>query len=248
MFFQPNEQVGHRRRLLKMRYLYQLHVSILLHVRFFFSFQAWILVHWFRNKKDAEKWFKELFLNFLHWLLWSRLGFTVYVSLNSRIRVTLTLLVCTVVRSAFEVMYKCANKLNLLCAFLDISLQPYIDTRAGTLDTWPAHALGPSPPDLNPISATKQTNEFMPKGVHKPKFLEQLEAFLQKELRSLDCAEMIPSERRLQVSMTLQEELIWKPFLIHWLQSISIRFLFLKLQGIGHLWGWELYNLSLSLD
>ena len=104
---------------------------------------------------------------------------------------------------------------NLLCAFLDISLQPYIDTRAGTLDTWPAHALGPSPPDLNPISATKQTNEFMPKGVHKPKFLEQLEAFLQKELRSLDCAEMIPSERRLQVSMTLQEELIWKPFLIH---------------------------------
>jgi len=86
-------------------------------------------------------------------------------------------------------------------------LQPYIDTRAGTLDTWPAHALGPSPPDLNPISATKQTNEFMPKGVHKPKFLEQLEAFLQKELRSLDCAEVIPSERRLQVSMTLQEEL-----------------------------------------
>lgn len=126
---------------------------------------------------------------------------------------------------------------NLLCAFLDISLQPYIDTRAGTLDTWPAHALGPSPPDLNPISATKQTNEFMPKGVHKPKFLEQLEAFLQKELRSLDCAEMIPSERRLQVSMSLQEELIWKPFLPHWLQRISIRFLFLKLHRIGHLGG-----------
>lgn len=39
----------------------------------------------------------------------------------------------------------------------------------------------------------------MPKGVHKPKFLEQLEAFLQKELRSLDCAEMVPSEKRLQV-------------------------------------------------
>ena len=93
---------------------------------------------------------------------------------------------------------------NLFCAFLDLSLQPYIDTRAGTLDTWPAHALGPSLPDLNPGSATKQTNEFMPKGVHKPKFLEQLEAFLQKELRSLDCAEMIPSEKRLQVSVTLR--------------------------------------------
>ncbi|CAH3184549.1 unnamed protein product, partial [Porites evermanni] len=79
-------------------------------------------------------------------------------------------------------------------------LQPYIDTRAGTLDTWPAHALGPSAPDLNPGQA-KQTNEFMPKGVHKPKFLEQLEAFLQKELRSLDCAEMVPSEKRLQVCL-----------------------------------------------
>ena len=43
----------------------------------------------------------------------------------------------------------------------------------------------------------------MPKGVHKPKFLEQLEAFLQKELRSLDCAEMVPSEKRLQVSLML---------------------------------------------
>ena len=81
-------------------------------------------------------------------------------------------------------------------------LQPYIDTRAGTLDTWPAHALGPSAPDLNP-GAAKQTNEFMPKGVHKPKFLEQLEAFLQKELRSLDCAEMVPSEKRLQVSFMM---------------------------------------------
>ena len=68
------------------------------------------------------------------------------------------------------------------------------------MDTWPAHALGPSAPDLNPGQA-KQTNEFMPKGVHKPKFLEQLEAFLQKELRSLDCAEMVPSEKRLQVCL-----------------------------------------------
>ena len=69
------------------------------------------------------------------------------------------------------------------------------------MDTWPAHALGPSAPDLNP-GAAKQTNEFMPKGVHKPKFLEQLEAFLQKELRSLYCAEMVPSEKRLQVRFT----------------------------------------------
>ncbi|XP_068693975.1 translin-associated factor X-interacting protein 1-like [Montipora foliosa] len=97
-------------------------------------------------------------------------------------------------------------------------LQPYIDTRAGTLDTWPAHALGPSAPDLNPGSASKQTNEFMPKGVHKPKFLEQLEAFLQKELRSLDCAEMIPSEKRLQAFREVFEYLIedfktYKPLL-----------------------------------
>lgn len=96
-------------------------------------------------------------------------------------------------------------------------LQPYIDTRAGTLDTWPAHALGPSAPDLNPGQA-KQTNEFMPKGVHKPKFLEQLEAFLQKELRSLDCAEMVPSEKRLQAFREVFEYLIedfktYKPLL-----------------------------------
>ena len=91
--------------------------------------------------------------------------------------------------------------MSLILFFFYLCLQPYIDTRAGTLDTWPAHALGPSAPDLNP-GAAKQTNEFMPKGVHKPKFLEQLEAFLQKELRSLDCAEMVPSEKRLQVRFT----------------------------------------------
>lgn len=79
------------------------------------------------------------------------------------------------------------------------------------MDTWPAHALGPSAPDLNP-GAAKQTNEFMPKGVHKPKFLEQLEAFLQKELRSLDCAEMVPSEKRLQVSFAVNSLL--KPVVI----------------------------------
>ena len=87
--------------------IYQLQVSILLQLQFDFSFQAWILVHWFTNKKDAEKWFKELFLNFLHWLLWSRLGFTVDVSLNSRIRVnsrirmTLALSVCISPKKCF---------------------------------------------------------------------------------------------------------------------------------------------------
>ncbi|XP_031561984.1 translin-associated factor X-interacting protein 1-like [Actinia tenebrosa] len=96
-------------------------------------------------------------------------------------------------------------------------LQPHIDTRAGTIDTWPAHALGPSPPDRNP-GVVKQSNEFMPKGVHKPKFLEQLEAFLQKELRSLDCTEMVPSEKRLQAFREVFEYLIedfktYKPLL-----------------------------------
>lgn len=86
-----------------------------------------------------------------------------------------------------------------------VVLQPHVDTRAGTLDIWPAHALGPSVPDLNP-GVIKQSNEFMPKGVHKPKFLEQLEAFLQKELRTLDCTEMIPSEKRLQVGSEFQKE------------------------------------------
>ncbi|KAK2560625.1 Translin-associated factor X-interacting protein 1 [Acropora cervicornis] len=69
-----------------------------------------------------------------------------------------------------------------------------------------------------PSAAVLQTNEFMPKGVHKPKFLEQLEAFLQKELRSLDCAEVIPSERRLQAFREVFEYLIedfktYKPLL-----------------------------------
>ncbi|XP_048577209.1 translin-associated factor X-interacting protein 1 isoform X2 [Nematostella vectensis] len=58
----------------------------------------------------------------------------------------------------------------------------------------------------------------MPKGVHKPKFLEQLEAFLQKELRSLDCTEMVPSEKRLQAFREVFEYLIedfktYKPLL-----------------------------------
>ena len=42
-----------------------------------------------------------------------------------------------------------------------------------------------------------------PQMIPKPKFLEQLETFLKKELKALGVAEVDPSELRLQVQISL---------------------------------------------
>ena len=98
----------------------------------------------------------------------------------------------------------------------------------GKLDYWPVHPLKQAPSNLslgqapsdssvgNPGHATS-TQEYIP-IVPKPKFLDQLESYLQKELRLLGCPPYGPHELRLQAHREVFEYLIedfktYKPLL-----------------------------------
>lgn len=87
-------------------------------------------------------------------------------------------------------------------------VKPYVDRVAGKVDTWPAHAAQPFTP--GPRDA---------KDAAKPKFLQELENFLQKELRALGCDRINgTSEKRLQAYREVFEYLIddfktYKPLL-----------------------------------
>ena len=86
------------------------------------------------------------------------------------------------------------------------SFQPYVDTKAGVMDTWPAHASGNA---LSSTTAMLSKNKSLvlvneedmgkPQMVPKPRFLDQLENFLKKELRALGVVDVQPSDLRLQV-------------------------------------------------
>lgn len=99
------------------------------------------------------------------------------------------------------------------------SLQPGMDNFPGELESWPVHAiksakfglsLGNSSQfgskDLKGCYGSVQENDTSPTHIYrigtdavpKPKFLEQLEAFLYKELRLLGCPSTGPHELRLQ--------------------------------------------------
>ncbi|XP_005105955.1 translin-associated factor X-interacting protein 1 [Aplysia californica] len=105
------------------------------------------------------------------------------------------------------------------------ALKPYVDTKAGELDTWPAHASGQA---LSSTSAMLSKNKSLvlvneedmgkPQMVPKPRFLEQLENFLKKELRALGVVDVQPSDLRLQAHREVFEYLIedfktYKPLL-----------------------------------
>ncbi|XP_071785996.1 translin-associated factor X-interacting protein 1-like [Asterias amurensis] len=108
-------------------------------------------------------------------------------------------------------------------------LRPFIDTKAGTLDTWPAHATSqatakPGIPSHRPRSSPDKMSADMSDDpqrsvIPKPRFLEQLEMFLKKELRNLDGnREGGPSDLRLQAYREVFEYLIedfktYKPLL-----------------------------------
>ncbi|XP_022094561.1 translin-associated factor X-interacting protein 1-like [Acanthaster planci] len=108
-------------------------------------------------------------------------------------------------------------------------LKPFVDTKAGTLDTWPAHATAqatskPGIPSHRPRSSpdgrvSSELSENPQRSViPKPRFLEQLEMFLKKELRNLDGNKEGPSELRLQAYREVFEYLIedfktYKPLL-----------------------------------
>jgi len=85
-------------------------------------------------------------------------------------------------------------------------LQPYIDTQAGEVDIWPAHASGQTVPRTT-LMLTKNKNLIVydeeasgkPQMIPKPRFLDQLEGYLKKELRALGVTEVLPNDLRLQV-------------------------------------------------
>ena len=84
--------------------------------------------------------------------------------------------------------------------------QPFQDTNAGGLETWPAHCQNPSSTSValtkdKQLVIVDEEAQGKPQMVPKPKFLDQLESFLKKELRSLGVDELGPSELRLQVKL-----------------------------------------------
>ncbi|XP_045191892.2 translin-associated factor X-interacting protein 1-like [Mercenaria mercenaria] len=105
------------------------------------------------------------------------------------------------------------------------ALRPYVDTKTGELDAWPAHASGYSVPTTSMMmtkdkSLVLVSDEQMgkPNMIPKPRFLDQLENYLKKELRALDVTEVEPNELRLQAHREVFEYLIedfktYKPLL-----------------------------------
>jgi len=87
-----------------------------------------------------------------------------------------------------------------------VNFQPYVDTKTGELDAWPAHASGHSVPTTS-MMMTKEKHLILvsdeqmgkPNMIPKPRFLDQLENYLKKELRALGVVEVEPNELRLQV-------------------------------------------------
>lgn len=85
-------------------------------------------------------------------------------------------------------------------------LQPYVDTQSGDVDTWPAHASGQAGASTTLMLSKNKSlilydEEAMgkPKMIPKPRFLEQLESYLKKELRALGVTDVNANELRLQV-------------------------------------------------
>ncbi|KAF6022920.1 TSNAXIP1 [Bugula neritina] len=104
------------------------------------------------------------------------------------------------------------------------SLKPYMDTKSGTMDTWPAHATGMSGTKQVGLSKHKELvvvdEEKLgkPQMTPKPKFLHNLESFLKKELQSLGVTKVEPNELRLQAhrevfDYLMEEFSTYKPLL-----------------------------------
>lgn len=110
------------------------------------------------------------------------------------------------------------------------TLKPFVDTKSGVLDSWPAHCTSHATSKLGVTTTRPSTNskqgqlkpldnegEPYQSMVPKPKFLEQLEIFLRKELRNAG-TDGVPSESRLQAFREVFEYLIedfktYKPLL-----------------------------------
>lgn len=98
-------------------------------------------------------------------------------------------------------------------------LKPGMEHNPGRLDSWPVHALNPAHSNLSMARNsslyssqphnTSATNALTkPSMQPKPKFLEELESYLSKELRLLGCPSSGPHELRLQAYREVFEYLI----------------------------------------
>lgn len=74
-------------------------------------------------------------------------------------------------------------------------LQANIDQQAGVIDTWPAHPSNQRPSNMqlslnkfNNLVLSNSNAEGKPDVTPKPKFLENLEKFVQRELKALGCS------------------------------------------------------------
>ncbi len=105
------------------------------------------------------------------------------------------------------------------------SLKPGLEHNPGKLESWPVHSLNPAKSNYSLKQSTQIQEQSSP--IHKkelisvmpkPKFLEQLESYLLKELRFLGCPSCGPHELRLQAHREVFEYLIedfktYKPLL-----------------------------------
>ena len=97
-------------------------------------------------------------------------------------------------------------RVNTICS--NLCIKANVDHQSGTIDTWPAHSANQRPSNMQ-LSLNKHKNlvlsnsqaEGKPELTPKPKFLENLEKFLKRELKALGCYNtQTTSESRLQVN------------------------------------------------
>ena len=108
------------------------------------------------------------------------------------------------------------------------TLKANLELQSGVIDSWPAHSANQRPSNIqlslnkyNSLVISNQQAEGKPELTPKPKFLENLEKFLQKELRALGCNpnnKSETSESRLQAFREVFEYLLeefktYKPLL-----------------------------------
>jgi hypothetical protein len=108
------------------------------------------------------------------------------------------------------------------------SLKANLQIQSGIIDSWPAHSANQLPSNMqlslnkyNSLVVSNQQAEGKPDLTPKPKFLENLERFLHKELKTLGCSSntsVETSESRLQAYREVFEYLLeefktYKPLL-----------------------------------
>ena len=110
-------------------------------------------------------------------------------------------------------IFRCRSHEFLVLSDLSLSidgndlLQPYVNTKSGNFDTWPAQTTNLNHSDISGtllskgkcFTFRKDSSHMKASIVRKPRFLEQLEKYLQHELQCLNIKSNNCHELRLQV-------------------------------------------------